>query len=107
MESLPEDIEEYKKFKVVDLKQLLSSVGLPTNGKFSIALRSFKRSSINQCACFMSHPVTVIVRYRRINVFASKSFYVKYPLTGLVFKKTNMFTARLLIIGIMNYRQLS
>lgn len=105
MESLPEDIEEYKKFKVVDLKQLLSSVGLPTNGKFSIALRSFKRSSINQCACFMSHPVTV--RYRRINVFASKSFYVKYPLTGLVFKKTNMFTARPLIIGIMNYRQLS
>lgn len=86
MESLPEDIEEYKKFKVVDLKQLLSSVGLPTNGKFSIALRSFKRSSINQCACFMSHPVTVsMVRYRRRNVFASKSFYVKYRLTGLVF----------------------
>nr|XP_022332731.1 splicing factor 3B subunit 2-like [Crassostrea virginica] len=32
MESLPDNIEEYKKFKVVDLKQLLSSVGLPTNG---------------------------------------------------------------------------
>lgn len=34
MESLPDNIEEYKKFKVVDLKQLLSSVGLPTNGWF-------------------------------------------------------------------------
>ncbi|XP_052697192.1 splicing factor 3B subunit 2-like [Crassostrea angulata] len=32
MESLPENIEEYKKFKVVDLKQFLSNVGLPTNG---------------------------------------------------------------------------
>lgn len=37
MESLPENIEEYKKFKVVDLKQFLSNVGLPTNGKVSIA----------------------------------------------------------------------
>lgn len=37
MESLPDNIEEYKKFKVVDLKQFLSNVGLPTNGKVSIA----------------------------------------------------------------------
>lgn len=37
MESLPDNIEEYKKFKVVDLKQFLSNVGLPTNGKVFIA----------------------------------------------------------------------
>lgn len=53
MESLPENIEEYKKFKVVDLKQLLSNVGLSTTGKFSIAsiyLLNVVRL-INQCAC--------------------------------------------------------
>jgi hypothetical protein len=32
MESLPDTIDEFKKFKVVELKDILSKFGLPTNG---------------------------------------------------------------------------
>lgn len=59
MESLPENIEEYKKFKVVDLKQLLSNVGLSTTGKFSIAsiyLLNVVRLTNVPASCFMFAP---------------------------------------------------